>query len=165
MPKSSFIQSMKPFVRYCMIITPVILIITAFTSGIFTTQTPTVGADVGALNNKKDTEMGVALLPSTKYAAVDVKGLHRNNDVKVVAAEKFSDLIVAAKNHPRKRKMNDLTKNAESNSMQTLINTWTDGSYSPVHKHVDYSEVMCYGGRFIKFRNAGMQTFKVFFYL
>ena len=37
--------------------------------------------------------------------------------------------------------MNDLTQNAPENTLQTLLNTWTDGSYSPVHKHLEYAEV------------------------
>jgi cupin fold WbuC family metalloprotein len=36
--------------------------------------------------------------------------------------------------------MNDLTRIPEENTLQTLLNTWTDGSYSPVHKHFEYAE-------------------------
>lgn len=36
--------------------------------------------------------------------------------------------------------MNDLTKDPSSNTLQTLLNTWIEGSYSPVHKHFDYAE-------------------------
>ena len=36
--------------------------------------------------------------------------------------------------------MTDLTYEPESNSMQVLVNTWIEGSYSPVHRHNDYSE-------------------------
>lgn len=143
MARPTLLQGMKPFVRYCLILTPVILIITAFMSGVFTLPGLQASATTftgSIVDTKKDTG-GIALTPSTKYAAVNMQGLDRNNGVKVVAASSFDELISTARNHPRKRKMNDLTKDAESNSMQTLINTWTDGSYSPVHKHLEYSEV------------------------
>ena len=37
--------------------------------------------------------------------------------------------------------MIDLTKDPPNNSLQSLMNTWVNGSYSPVHKHPDYAEV------------------------
>jgi len=64
-----------------------------------------------------------------------------NSDVKVINNKYFSKLIEEAKKSPRKRIMTDITKNPKENSMQVLINTWTDGSYSPVHYHPEYSEV------------------------
>ena len=53
----------------------------------------------------------------------------------------FDNLVTSAKGHIRKRKMTDLTRNPEGNSMQVLLNTFTEESYSPVHKHMDYSEI------------------------
>ena len=83
----------------------------------------------------------VALKPSTKYSATSIQGVEGSRGVKVISSNLFPGFINTAKNHNRKRKMNDLTKDPESNSMQTLVNTWTNGSFSPVHKHNDYSEV------------------------
>ena len=60
--------------------------------------------------------------------------------IKVVNSSKFKALVAAAKGAPRLRKMIDLTKDPQSNPMQVLLNTWTAGSYSPVHRHPDYSE-------------------------
>ena len=60
--------------------------------------------------------------------------------VKVVSRAAFAGLLDKAKAHPRKRKMTDLTMNPETNSLQVLVNTWTEGSYSPVHMHPTYSE-------------------------
>lgn len=84
---------------------------------------------------------GSAIIPSQKYAAGSLKGLNTELDVKVLSDSLFSDMIIAAKNHPRKRKMSDLTKDPQRNSLQKLVNVWTNGSYSPIHKHLDYSEV------------------------
>ena len=36
--------------------------------------------------------------------------------------------------------MVDYTREPEANDLQTILNTWTEGSYSPVHKHTDYAE-------------------------
>ncbi len=79
--------------------------------------------------------------PTLKYAAESLKGLDSNDAFKVISSKNFDDLINEAKNKPRKRKMIDLTKDPKANKLQTLMNTWTEGSYSPVHKHSDYSEV------------------------
>jgi len=46
-----------------------------------------------------------------------------------------------ALNHPRRRKMNDLTKDPSNNDMQVLVNSWIEGSFSPIHMHRDYDEV------------------------
>ena len=34
----------------------------------------------------------------------------------------------------------DLTRNPRTNSLQTLLNTWVEGSVSPVHRHASYAE-------------------------
>jgi hypothetical protein len=62
--------------------------------------------------------------------------INNNFGVKVISKTIFSKLIEDASHSKRKRKMTDLTLNPTDNSMQTLVNTWTNGSYSPVHKHV-----------------------------
>ena len=36
--------------------------------------------------------------------------------------------------------MVDFTRDPEHNDLQTIMNTWTEGSYSPVHKHTEYAE-------------------------
>ena len=63
-----------------------------------------------------------------------------NSPVKVVNLASFPGLYEKAKAHPRKRKMTDLTMNPEKNTLQVLVNTWMEGSYSPVHMHPHYSE-------------------------
>lgn len=68
-------------------------------------------------------------------------GVSATSDVKVINSKYFDSLIQEAKRHPRKRRMTDLTKNPKENSMQVLVNTWTDKSFSPIHYHEQYSEV------------------------
>ncbi len=82
--------------------------------------------------------------PSLQYRAESIDSMKPNQSFKVVNSDIFDNLIAKAVQHPRKRKMIDITKDPEDNSMQTLINTWVNGSYSPVHKHEDYSEVGWY---------------------
>lgn len=44
-------------------------------------------------------------------------------------------------NHDQRgRKMVDYTREPETNDLQTIMNTWSEGSYSPVHKHTGYAE-------------------------
>ena len=88
-------------------------------------------------------------------------GLSSQNDVKVISNKNFIKLIEEASKHPRKRKMTDLTKNPKDNSMQVLINTWVEGSYSPIHYHEEYSEVFqILDGAlaFFTFTNDGVPT-------
>ena len=68
-------------------------------------------------------------------------GISSQEDVKLVSNKYFDKLIDEASKHSRKRKMTDLTKDPKENSMQVLINTWIEGSYSPIHCHEEYSEV------------------------
>jgi cupin fold WbuC family metalloprotein len=70
-----------------------------------------------------------------EYLHIDIE-----SPVKVISNEYFKNLIDIAETSKRKRKMTDLTKDPTNNQMQVLMNTWTEGSYSPVHKHNDYSE-------------------------
>jgi cupin fold WbuC family metalloprotein len=67
-------------------------------------------------------------------------GLELQAPLKVIHSAVFAALISAAAAHPRKRKMTDLTWKPERNSLQVLLNTWTEGSLSPVHAHVRWSE-------------------------
>ena len=67
-------------------------------------------------------------------------GLSADDAIKLVKSSKFKALQAAALDAPRKRKMIDLTRDPKTNSMQVLLNTWTTGSFSPVHRHTDYSE-------------------------
>lgn len=60
------------------------------------------------------------------YSAAEEAGLARDQDVKVISTKYYSQLISKAANTTRKRRMVDVTKNPQSNSMQTLINTWYD---------------------------------------
>ena len=77
---------------------------------------------------------------TTKYQAGQLPGAESSNGYKEITGSHFPGLIAAATAHKRGRKMNDLTKDPPTNSLQTLLNTWTDGSYSPVHKHLEYAE-------------------------
>jgi hypothetical protein len=101
-----------------------------------------VSTSSGDEKTKKTVEM--ALKPSKKYSASLMPGVDPESDVKVVSSSIFAELIETAVKHPRGRKMNDLTKDPVHNSMQVLVNTWTSGSFSPVHKHDEYSEVLTY---------------------
>jgi hypothetical protein len=91
---------------------------------------------------EKTKTVEMALKPSKKYSASLMPGVDPESDVKVVSSSIFAELIETATKHPRGRKMNDLTKDPVHNSMQVLVNTWTSGSFSPVHKHDEYSEVV-----------------------
>lgn len=133
-------QKLRPIIAGAAFLTFVALVYTIYQGGLSQFR---VSGDVSnplAPGLKNDEVVYAA--PSNKYAAGNTVGLETHRDVKVVSAKKFDDLIAAATSHTRKRKMTDLTKDPKKNSMQTLINTWTDGSYSPVHRHNDYSEVI-----------------------
>ena len=67
-------------------------------------------------------------------------GIDIASSVKIINRKSYSTLLDKAKAHPRKRKMTDLTKDPEKNGLQVLVNTWTEGSYSPCHMHPTYSE-------------------------
>jgi hypothetical protein len=68
---------------------------------------------------------GGAIGLDKKYAAShSVGGLSSDQNVKVISTSQFSELISQASNTTRKRKMVDLTKNPETNGLQTLLNTW-----------------------------------------
>lgn len=82
----------------------------------------------------------VRLHASPKYAATRLGDKDNDGNATIVTPKIFDDLIIAATSHPRKRKMVDLTKDPMQNSLQILMNTWTNGSFSPVHMHEEYSE-------------------------
>ena len=73
-------------------------------------------------------------LVTNKFAAGTLEGAEASRGYKEIKGTHFPNLISSALAHKRGRKMNDLTKDPTTNSLQTLLNTWTDGSYSPVHK-------------------------------
>lgn len=78
---------------------------------------------------------------TNKYSAsTSIPSLNPDLPSKVISSKIFDELISTATNHPRKRKMVDLTRDPPTNTMQTLMNTWINGSFSPVHKHTQYSE-------------------------
>lgn len=68
-------------------------------------------------------------------------GVSVADSVKVINSKYFPNAVSEATNHVRKRRMVDLTKNPEDNTLQVLTNIWTEGSFSPIHKHTEYSEV------------------------
>ena len=83
----------------------------------------------------------VIVTPSNKYASNTIPGIDKNYNMKRIPNNIYPKLLSLASSHPRKRKMFDLTKVPEQNSLQVMVNTWFEGSYSPVHLHTDYSEV------------------------
>jgi len=84
----------------------------------------------------------VELKLSSQYTASQLKSINSSNNTKVISSSLYDELLQSAYSHPRKRKMVDLTKSPHTNSMQTLINTWIEGSYSPIHRHETHSEVV-----------------------
>lgn len=62
-------------------------------------------------------------------------------DIPTIDQQTISTMLEKAYAHPRKRKMFDLTKNPRENNLQVLVNAWTEGSFSPVHKHLKFDEV------------------------
>jgi len=80
--------------------------------------------------------------PAAYAANQGSKVLHIDiaSPVKSIDARYFAALIDEAKSTKRKRKMTDLTLDPPTNMMQTLLNTWIEKSYSPVHRHLEYSE-------------------------
>jgi hypothetical protein len=133
-------QRLKPLVAGISLLTLIALVYTLFHGGIAQFQMSSGGTNVLHGDNHDEGHL-IQLTPSSKYSAGVVPSLETTKDVKVVSANLFDTMVGVARTHVRKRKMIDLTKKAENNSMQTLINTWTEGSYSPVHRHDDYSEV------------------------
>lgn len=83
----------------------------------------------------------VELKLSSQYTASQLKSINSSNHTKIISSLIYDELLQSAYSHPRKRKMVDLTKSPRTNSMQTLINTWIEGSYSPIHRHETHSEV------------------------
>lgn len=70
----------------------------------------------------------------------EILNVNADHSVKAVNSKYFKELISTASQTQRKRKMTDLTKDSPNNTMQVLLNTWIEGSYSPVHRHDEYSE-------------------------
>lgn len=93
-------------------------------------------------NSIRDRYPYVELKLSSQYTASQLKSINSSNNTKVISSSLYDELLQSAQSHPRKRKMVDLTKSPHTNSMQTLINTWIEGSYSPIHRHETHSEVL-----------------------
>lgn len=75
----------------------------------------------------------VASAPAINKASVIING--------IVTDLTLTEMVEKAFDHPRKRKMFDLTKDPLNNDLQVLVNSYSEGSYSPVHMHKDYDEV------------------------
>jgi cupin fold WbuC family metalloprotein len=91
----------------------------------------------------------------------DDLGIDLASSVKVINRKSYAALLDKAKAHPRLRKMTDLTKDPEKNGLQVLVNTWYEGSFSPVHMHPTYSEafIILEGElAFFTFTTDGMPT-------
>lgn len=102
------------------------------------------------------------LAPATKpeYAAGQLEGLSADLGVKVIDSEAFESMFSAAEAHKRKRKMFDLTRDPSNNHLQQMMNTWLDGSYSPVHKHERHSETFVVLSGALAFFTFGNQSGK-----
>lgn len=92
-------------------------------------------------SSTNDTNGFVELKLSSQYTASQHNSINSSNNTKIISSLIYDELLQSAYSHPRKRKMVDLTKSPHTNSMQTLINTWIEGSYSPIHRHETHSEV------------------------
>lgn len=79
--------------------------------------------------------------PKINFASQgEILGVNKSDTIKVVNSKYFDALIHDASIHPRKRRINDLTSNPALDDMQILLNTFLEGSYSPIHTHMDYAE-------------------------
>ncbi|KAK3284012.1 hypothetical protein CYMTET_8312 [Cymbomonas tetramitiformis] len=81
-----------------------------------------------------------SLAPITTFTADQLVGLEPSIGVKEITVQHFDSMIKTAKATDRKRKMVDLTQDPARNDLQTMMNTWIEGSYSPVHLHREYAE-------------------------
>jgi len=137
MARVTLLQKMKPLIRYFILLLPLALLVILFSSGSSTFTGVQAAENILATSATNNLRLAV----SSKYEAGVVDGINNSDDAKVVSGRLFSSMVATARQHPRKRKMTDLTKDPTTNSMQTLMNTWIEGSYSPVHYHDQYSEV------------------------
>lgn len=94
-----------------------------------------------------------SVLPSTSnrpasYSAQQPPlGVLPSAGVKPVSASAFAGLIEQAAARPRRRLMTDYTRDPENNLLQNMVNTWTEGSYSPIHLHEQWAETfVCLDG-------------------
>lgn len=67
-------------------------------------------------------------------------GVKVTDGVKPIYSAPFADMVRKAKAEKRKRRMTDFTISPKTASLQTILNTWIEGSYSPVHLHEHWSE-------------------------
>eukprot|EP01041_Mallomonas_annulata_P007078 gene7078-14398_t len=122
---------------------PFLILIFTITLFTFVSNNSTIRESLRSRTLSKNDKFAASSLMAPKNYAANkglILGLDSENDIKIVNKKYFPSMIESAMKHPRKRKMSDLTKDPQHNSMQILVNTWTNGSYSPVHFHSEYSE-------------------------
>ena len=117
-------------------------------------------------NTEKNVHSFASTNPPISYKANsgEILGVDNYSAIKLINARKFDEVIDIAKSSKRKRKMIDLTRDPHNNNMQVLFNTWTAGSYSPVHKHLEYSEafvIMKGSLAFFTFNDDGKPTCQI----
>ena len=83
---------------------------------------------------------GGVVAPASSYTAAAPIGVDPSAGVKLLDDRAFERMLGMATASARGRKMFDFTRDPPANSLQTLVNTWTEGSYSPVHRHAAYAE-------------------------
>mmetsp|Transcript_13255 Transcript_13255/g.25403 ORF Transcript_13255/g.25403 Transcript_13255/m.25403 type:complete len:273 (+) Transcript_13255:300-1118(+) len=85
-------------------------------------------------------KLAPATIAKQEYKAAELPGLEAALGVKVLDSTLFASMYDQARASKRGRKMVDLTRNPAKNHLQKMMNTWTEGSYSPVHMHVNHAE-------------------------
>ena len=83
---------------------------------------------------------GGVVAPASSYTAEAPIGVDPSAGVKLLDDRAFERMLGMATASARGRKMFDFTRDPPANSLQTLVNAWTEGSYSPVHRHAAYAE-------------------------
>ena len=141
----------------------ILLIVVLVASDIRLSSTNIATAPSSSSSSSSSSSKFASTSPPKSYKANKgaALGLDANDSIKLVNAAHFPALLQAAAATSRRRQMIDLTQSPSTNSMQVLLNTWTRGSYSPVHRHPDYSEafVVLHGAlAFFTFDDAGNAT-------
>jgi len=121
-------------IRICIVVAIfmlVMVVVMGVSSPVPASKTPRWTGESQSYNQNSDKipDSAVVLSASSsigKYAAGELDGVSKNQDIKVISAAMFPGMIKSAKGHPRKRKMIDLTKDPPKNSIQTLMNTWIE---------------------------------------
>jgi cupin fold WbuC family metalloprotein len=78
--------------------------------------------------------------PPSKGADAPGGGVKATDGVKPVFSSPFSEMVSRAKADQRRRRMTDFTIDPKTAPLQTILNTWIEGSYSPIHLHEHWSE-------------------------